>query len=183
MKRAVPLVLALVSLVLLAGCSGSIYGPFERSPESVSNVTVTHVVDGDTVDVRFPDGSTDRVRLLGVDTPEAHVENRPEEFEGVPDTDSGVACLREESHDATNFTTERLHDEAVRLVFDPLADRRDRYDRLLAYVYVGETNVNYELVEGGYARVYDSEFTESDRFYEAEAQARSEQLGVWRCAG
>lgn len=182
MKRALP---AILLLVLLAGCAG-------LSPESAQitdgtepapNVTVTvvEVVDGDTIDVRFPDGSTDTVRFLGIDTPESHVENDPAEFEGVPDTDAGRACLREEGAAATTHVEETIADSQVRLVFDPLSDRRGGYDRLLAYVYVDDRNLNYELVELGYARVYDTQFTQADRFYAAEDSARTDEIGVWRC--
>ena len=174
--------IAIFLVVLLAGCSSMFPGQAAREPTSVSNVTITEVVDGDTVEVRFANGSADTVRLLGVDTPEVHVANEPEEFEGVPDTEVGEACLRREGEDASAYARSVLLGKEVRLVFDPMSDRRDRYGRLLAYVYYNDTNFNHELVEGGYARVYDSPFTESDRFYAAERRAQSSNAGVWRCA-
>lgn len=175
--------LAVVVLVALGGCTGlasDIGGPFEGG-ETVEDVTVVHVVDGDTVDVRFQDGSTERVRLLGIDTPEVHGTNSPAEFEGVPDTEAGEACLREVGQDASEYTTERLQNRTVRIVFDEAADRRGGYGRLLAYVYLNDSNVNHDLVAEGYARVYDTTFTQADRFYEAEDRARTEEMGVWQC--
>lgn len=182
MKRVLP---AIVLLVLLAGCTGISpdSAPIVDGTEPAQNVTVTvvDVVDGDTIEVRFPNGTTDTVRFLGIDTPESHVENDPSEFEGVPDSDAGRSCLRDEGVAASTHVEETIADSQVRLVFDPLADRRGGYDRLLAYVYVDDRNLNYELVELGYARVYDTQFTQADRFYAAEDSARTDGIGVWRC--
>lgn len=172
-------------LVLLGGCVGVApdSGPVVDGKEPAQNVTVTvtTVVDGDTIEIRYADGSTDTVRLLGIDTPEIHVDTDPSEFEGVPDTDAGRACLREEGAAAESHLEDTIADRQVRLVFDPLADRRGGYDRLLAYVSVDHRNLNYELVELGYARVYDTQFSQADRFYAAEDRARTDEIGVWRC--
>ncbi len=171
-----------VLLVVLAGCI-SIGGPVTTDPVAGDGrqATVTAVVDGDTLDIQFQDGTTDTVRLLGVDSPETHVENEPEEFEGVPDTDAGATCLRNAGQNASGFVRERAAGATVSLRFDPLADRRDRYDRLLAYVQLDGDDLNQQLVEQGHARVYDSQFTRSDTYYELEATAQSERRGLWRC--
>ncbi|MFB6113626.1 MAG: lamin tail domain-containing protein [Halodesulfurarchaeum sp.] len=178
----------LVFVVVLAGCSGvspdtSTTPPLENGTTTPSYVTVTvvEVVDGDTIDIRYQNGSTDTVRLLGVDTPEPNGQNYPGEFEGVPDTEWGKTCLQTEAHDATNATKRIVLHKTVRLVFDPVADRRGSYGRLLAYVYENGETLNYRLVDRGYARVYDSEFTKSDQFYAAEAEAQQSRIGVWRC--
>ena len=179
-------VVALAVLLVTAGCSatsgGAAGGTDPGDATTGTPVTVTTVVDGDTVKVRYRNGSTDTVRLLGVDTPETQVANDPPEFEGVPDTEAGRDCLRAAGHDATRFVTERVLGESVRLRGDPLADARDRYDRRLAYVLVDGASLNYRLVAAGHARVYDSEFTEADRFYAAEDHARNSADGLWTCA-
>lgn len=176
---------AIVLLVLLAGCTGAVpeSDPVPDASPPAENVTVTvvEVVDGDTIEVRYANGSTETVRFLGVDTPEVHVENEPSEFEGVPDTEAGRTCLREEGSAAKAYVVDTIADSEVKLVFDSLSDRRGGYDRLLAYVYVNDRNLNYDLVSLGYARVYDTEFTQSDRFYTAEERARSDEVGVWQC--
>jgi micrococcal nuclease len=173
--------LAVGLLLLSAGCVGfPIEGVLSGEPSSL-NATVTDVVDGDTVDVRLADGSTDRVRLLGVDTPEVHVENQPDEFEGVPATEAGATCLREVGTDASAAVDRRLDGEQVRLEFDPLADRRGGYDRLLAYVVHENESINYWLVAAGYARVYDTEFAERSRYDAAENDAQAASRGVWNC--
>jgi micrococcal nuclease len=144
-------------------------------------VTVVEVVDGDTVDIRYDNGTTDTVRLLGVDTPEVYVENDPAEFEGVPDSEAGRDCLHAEGENASAYLTDRIEGEQVRLQFDDEADRRGSFGRLLAYIVEGGENVNYRLVSQGYARVYDSTFTRENSFYSAEQAARNGQVGLWRC--
>ncbi len=175
-REQVLLVLLLVCGVA-AGCAGTIGdGRADRY-----DATVIDVVDGDTIDVRLADGSTDTVRLLGVDTPEVRGSTDPTEFEGVPDTSAARECLRAVGENATRFTADLVADRAVRLELDPEADRRGGYDRLLAYVYHGETQLNERLLEEGYARVYVTDFTELDRFREVAATARADNRGVWRC--
>ncbi|ELZ26433.1 micrococcal nuclease-like nuclease [Halogeometricum pallidum JCM 14848] len=144
-------------------------------------VTVTEVVDGDTVKIRYANGSRDTVRLLGVDTPEVYGSNTPGEYEGVPDTGAGAACLDAAGENASAYAKARLSGERVRLVFDDTADRRGYYDRLLAYVYVDGDSFNYALVESGRARLYESTFTERERYRAAEADARSARRGLWSC--
>ena len=91
------------------------------SPSAAAEATVERVVDGDTIDVRMPGGSLQRVRLLNIDTPETVDPNRPEE------------CL---GHEATSFVKSRVSPgDSVDLEFDH--DRRDRYGRLLAHVRLG----------------------------------------------
>ncbi|MCU4800482.1 thermonuclease family protein [Halobacteria archaeon HArc-gm2] len=144
--------------------------------------TVTRVVDGDTVEVRYADGSADTVRLVGVDTPETRGQTDPAEFEGVPGNESGRACLADAGDRASTALTEWVDGADVTLVVDPETDTRDRYDRLLAYVVRDDANLNYQLVARGYARVYDTSFTRADSFYAAEAEARQAGIGVWQCA-
>jgi len=143
-------------------------------------VEVVEVVDGDTIDIRYDNGSTDTVRLLGVDTPETYVENDPAEFEGVPDTDAGRACLEAAGENATDFLRDRV-DDRIRLVFDDESDRRGGYGRLHAYVRVDGTNLNYRLLTTGHARLYDSTFGLRERFAAAETDAQDAGRGVWRC--
>ncbi|MFB6110891.1 MAG: thermonuclease family protein [Halodesulfurarchaeum sp.] len=175
-------VLALILLVPLAGCGTGPTGAIREAttPQSV-DATVVEVIDGDTIDVRYPDGETDRVRLLGVDTPEVHAATDPAEFEGVPDTAAGEACLERAGRTASQYLTERINGSEITLRFDALADRRGSYGRLLAYVVHGGTNLNAALVATGHARVYDSAFQAAPRFYAAESRARRNRSGLWRC--
>lgn len=152
------------------------------STASTQEATVTDVVDGDTVDVRYSSGETETVRLLGVDTPEVRGEVSPEEFEGVPDTAEGRECLKEWGQKASDYTG-RVDGQNVTLKQDPVQNLRGDYGRLLAYIHFNDSNdsFNHELVEEGYARVYDSRFEEKQRFLDAETRARNENKSLWRC--
>jgi micrococcal nuclease len=136
-----PLLIAavLVFIAIWRGC-GDDGG--SGDPSGPVTVRVTHVVDGDTIDVAMPDGDEETVRYIGIDTPETV----------KPDT--RVQCGGPRAHEAN----ERLvGDREVTLRFD--AERRDVYGRLLAYVYVHGAGpggralfVNAELVRRGLAR-------------------------------
>src|SRR5215211_2721364 len=101
---------------------------------------VTHVVDGDTIDVELADGSDDTVRYIGIDTPETV----------KPDTP--VQCGGPRAHEVNDRL---VYGKTVTLRFD--AERRDVYGRLLAYVYLRRPGqrplfVNAELARRGLAR-------------------------------
>ena len=180
-------------LLVLGGCMGigadSHDGPSrgsvdivdEEAVADVLNGTVVEVVDGDTVEVAYSNGTRDRIRLLGIDTPEVHVENDPAEFEGVPDSEAGASCLRETGEAAGDALRERVDGERVRIVVDATADTRDPFGRLLAYVVHDGTDLNYWLVAEGHARVYPTTFARSGAYEAAEAESRSENRGIWQC--
>jgi micrococcal nuclease len=185
-------VIAVVALVALAGCGGlgaestdspapTLPSDGTLEPDAGTEATVVDVVDGDTVDVRYSNGTTDTVRLLGVDSPEVYSDNSPGEFEGVPDTDEGRNCLEAAGEAATDFAETHLSGETVTVVVDDTADRRDRYGRLLAYVHVDGAEFNYRLVANGHARVYDTTFARADGYYAAESEAQDGAAGLWAC--
>ncbi len=129
-----------------------------------STAYVTNVIDGDTIDVRLEGQSnTIRVRYIGIDTPEPYATKIPE-------------CG---SAEATNRNIELVSGQTVSLV--PGLDPYDKYNRLLAYVYVGNVFVNESLVTDGYATVlmmapntmYKEQF--SDAYYNAYTSKR----GIW----
>jgi micrococcal nuclease len=133
-----PLVIAAVLVALNLSRCGSDGGSSE--PAGPLQARVTHVVDGDTIDVELADGDEETVRYIGIDTPETV----------KPDTP--VQCGGPRAHEVN----ERLVDgRTVTLRFD--AERRDVYGRLLAYVYVPRAGrrplfVNAELARRGLAR-------------------------------
>ena len=151
------------------------------STGDAATVEVVGVVDGDTMDIEYRNGTGDRVRLLGVDTPEVHTAVSPDEYEGVPDSEPARRCLRDHGHEASAFAERELSGETVQIRFDEAADRRGSFDRLLAYVVDDGVSFNHRLLERGHARVFDSAFSESARFYRAESAARETQTGVWSC--
>lgn len=178
-----PGLLALVAVLVLSGCSGLpvTSGLDEPTPAVDREVTVVEVVDGDTLEVRMPDGNLETVRLLGVDAPETYAENDPEEFEGVPDTRAGRACLRAAGENATAVAGEFLAGGTVRVRTDPTADRRGSYGRLLADVTVDNESLNRALLARGHARLYDTTFERRGEFATVEDRAMAAGRGLWAC--
>lgn len=152
--------LILVSVVVVA-CGTSTPGAAQSS--SGATLSVLKVTDGDTIHVRYQ-GRDERVRLIGVNTPEV-------------DWYGGEAqCFGDE---AGRYAQGRLTGATVQLVFD--VDLRDRYDRLLAYVYLGSELFNLTLVQKGYARAdpVPPDTKMASLFAGAEAQARQADRGLW----
>jgi len=132
-------------------------------PPATLEAIVVHVDDGDTIDVQV-DGRVERVRYIGIDAPEiAH--------EGSGGAPGGEAAAR------LNRTL--LRGRHVRLELDQ--EQRDRYGRLLAYVWTGGTMVNLEMVRLGYARALTipPNVRYARRFARAEASAARAALGLW----
>lgn len=148
----------LVALVVLSGCARKQY------PDGTGRVI--DVIDGDTIRVRFS-GSVETVRLIGVDTPE------------TKHPDKGVECFGPE---ASARTAELVGSGTLVRVERDLATR-DRYGRLLAYVYRVSDSlfVNETLLVEGYARAlpFDDTPTFHDRFARAEENARASAVGLW----
>ncbi len=128
-----------------------------------ATVRVTRVIDGDTLEISPVVDGNDRVRLIGVDTPETR--------------DPG--CIEPFGAQAKTFVDSELEGEEVDLEFDE--DRSDRYDRLLAYVHEGGEMFNETLLREGYAQLYIVEPNDryEDRFEEAQEEARTAERGLW----
>jgi micrococcal nuclease len=135
------------------------------SPSTLEGVVV-RVVDGDTVHVRIG-ARMEKVRHIGVNAPEVHHPTRGEEPGG---------------REATDVNRRLVDGRPVRLELDVQA--RDRYGRLLAYVWVGDTMVNAELVRLGYAQVMTvpPNVRHQALFLAMQRDARSAQRGLWRRA-
>lgn len=146
--------------------------------------TVTNVSDGDTFDAEFSDGSTEELRIIGVDTPETtqnKEHERSEEWEGI----ENLEYLGRWGAEASQFAKETVHEETLTISFDPNEPIRDQYDRLLVYATYspneGDTVLyNKELIQQGYARVYDSGAAKHDELWQAEREAQNQQSGVWK---
>jgi len=130
-------------------------------PGATQRALVARAVDGDTVVLV----GGERVRYIGVDTPELHHPKRPVE-----------AYARE----AWAFNRRLVEGKQVRLEFD--VQRRDRYGRLLAYVFLEDgTFVNAELIQQGYAQILTipPNVKYQERFLVWQRQAREARRGLW----
>jgi len=126
--------------------------------------TIVDAVDGDTVLARLRRGRVEKVRLLGVDTPE------------VVDPRKPVQCF---GHEASAYTASRLLGRDVTLELD--AEPRDKYGRLLAYVLVDGHRFDDELLARGYARllVIPPNGAHARAMLRAELDARAARRGLW----
>jgi endonuclease YncB( thermonuclease family) len=180
--RVLPALLVLLLVVLVGGCEGlaeDVGGgrspadletsAAERAawpdpPKEAVAVEVQRVVDGDTF-VAVVKGRRERIRVIGVDTPESVDPNRPDEPYG---------------EEASDFAKHYLNGETVRLAGD--AEPRDRYGRMLAYVWLRDgTFWNALLVAEGYAQqlTIPPNVTYAPLFRRLVAEARVHDRGLW----
>jgi micrococcal nuclease len=126
---------------------------------------VVRVVDGDTIKVRIA-GRTETIRLIGVDTPETVDPRKPVQYFG---------------EEASEFTKELALGEQVWLEPDPQCTNRDKYHRLLRYVYLPDgTLLNAEIIAQGYGFAYTKyPFSRMKEFRRLERLARREGRGLW----
>jgi micrococcal nuclease len=128
--------------------------------------TIDHYDDGDTIAVNM-NGSVETVRFIGVDTPETHKPNTP------------VQCFGPQAAAHTKEVVSKFG--RVRLVADHLDTNRDRYGRLLRYVYLPDgTLLDEQLIKQGYGFAYLSfPFTKKLQFAAAQQSAQKAKLGLW----
>jgi micrococcal nuclease len=155
---------------------------FQR-PETDQRAEIVEVVDGDTVDITR-NGEEDTVRILGIDTPEVYSQNTPSEF-FLKNTSKNRKCLKEMGEKASNFAKKKLSDQTVEVVQDSRSDDRGSYGRLLSYIEYNKTDLGEEILERGYARVYNSSFERKEVYRELETESREEGRGIWNesCGG
>lgn len=127
---------------------------------------VTRVVDGDTIDILI-NGKADKVRIIGINTPE------------TVDPRRGVECFGKE---ASDFAKQMLNGKTVYLESDPSQAERDKYARLLRFVFL-ENGVDYgklAIQEGyGYEYTYDLPYKYQSSYKQAQQQAQSNKKGLW----
>jgi micrococcal nuclease len=155
---------ALTSLIIaILGIIGTVY---VTQPEKVEGTQVIKVVDGDTVDVSI-NGTEEKLRLIGINTPETVDPRKP------------VECFGKE---ASARAKELLSNKKVTLEFDPTQDKTDKYGRTLAYIFLEDgTNFNKKMIEDGYAYeyTYDKPYRYQLEFKAAQKYAEEHKKGLW----
>jgi micrococcal nuclease len=149
-------IICALALALAGGVSACNY-----STEGGYHARVVYVYDGDTI--KLDNG--ENVRYLGIDTPEMNYKKPPaERF----------------AEQAKRFNEQLVAQKKVRLEFD--AQRRDKYDRLLAYVYVDDIFVNAEILKQGYGKVYiiPPNVKYADEFLALQREAKAGKKGIWQ---
>lgn len=142
------------------------YVLFNNQNNQVVYYEVVNVVDGDTIDVNI-NGTIERVRLIGIDTPE------------LVDFRQPIECFAQE---ASNQAKEVLAGQKVRLEPDITQGDEDKYGRLLRYIFLSDgTNFNQLMIEQGFAHeyTYDLPYLYQDNFKQAENYAKDNSLGLW----
>ena len=152
---------ALVAVLVVASAMGWWFGEQRRAADA--QYRVVEVLDGDTI-VVARGSARDTIRLLGIDTPETHHPTKP------------VQCFGPE---ASDYTTARLLGRLVRLEDD--VETHDVYGRHLAYVYVGATRFEDELLTRGYARllVIEPNHAHAREMLRDELDAKRRGAGLW----
>ena len=164
-KRLFKLVLGLIAIGLTYYFREPVQQTIQSAPQvAASDYTVVETVDGDTIKVKMGN-KIETVRFIGMDTPETH------------DPRKAVQCFGQQASDNTK---ELLLNKQVRLESDPNDSDRDKYKRLLRYVYIGDELINAKLIHDGYAFAYTVfPFTKLDEFRALEADARANNRGLW----
>lgn len=136
------------------------------TPAPETQITVTRVIDGDTIEVDIA-GTIYKVRYIGIDAPELN------------DKRAEFCALAQE---ATRYNRELVEGKTIRLEKD--VSETDKYGRLLRYVYVNATFVNAELVAQGlaWAKAYESDTKYQDYLEGLETEARQAGRGIWGLA-
>jgi len=148
--------------------------PFGRT-YNYADVLVKRAVDGDTLLLE----SGERIRLIGIDTPEIHESNKLRRDSQRSGQDMHtIQALGRQSY---NFTRQLVEGKRVNLEFD--VEKQDKYKRLLAYVYLKDgTFVNAEIVRQGYASLmtFPPNVKYADLFLKLYQEARDNKRGLWR---
>lgn len=168
-RRRATLITSIITAAILAAVS-LLYGQAPKLNIEAPAITpgfykVTHITDGDTIEVDMA-GTTEKIRMIGVDTPETKKPNAP------------VQCFGPE---ASEFTKKTLTGKSVRLEADPTNDNRDRYGRLLRYVYLQDGSLYQEqLISYGYSFAYTTfPFQKAETFTKLQFQAQQAKVGLW----
>lgn len=146
-------------LLLSSGCT-----VVDNNNTEYLSAQVVRVIDGDTLQVNI-NGKKETIRLLLVDTPETVHPSKPIQPFGL---------------EASQFMKERLSGKQVKVELD--INERDKYGRLLAYIYVNNEMVNKQLLEKGLARVayvFEPNTKYVDEFYQVQKTAQKQGIGIW----
>ncbi len=148
--------------------------PFGRR-YNYTGVLVKRVIDGDTLQLE----TGERVRLIGIDTPEMHESDKL--YRDSRRTKQDIRTIRQLGRLAYEFTRSLVEGKRVSLEFD--MEKRDRYKRLLAYVYLQDgIFVNAEIIKQGYASLMTipPNVKYAELFLKFYQEARVAKRGLWR---
>ena len=167
MLHCIKAILAIL-VIFLCGCYG------QQTPYNYKDVLVRRVIDGDTIEL----ADRQRVRLIGIDTPEVRINSRL--YKQAQRSKKDIQTIMQFGKMASKFTRDLLEGKRVRLEFD--TEKYDRYDRLLCYVYLKDgTFINAKIIEQGYAYLLTipPNVKYVDLFRRLFQEARDYNRGLW----
>ncbi len=184
LQRLKRIVVCLCASIVIAGCSdkgfnintsneGKVSIPFGKS-YNYENILVKRVVDGDTIQLE----NGERLRLIGIDTPEMHESNKL--YRDSRKSNQDIETIKKLGRMSYEFTKRLIEGRRVRLEFD--VEKHDKYGRLLAYVYLKDgLFVNAEIVKQGFASLMTipPNVKYADLFKALYQQARENNRGLW----
>ena len=146
------LLFIIIIAIVLSGCYESDYSNY--------NFKVVYIYDGDTVKL----SNGEKVRYIGIDTPEMNYNNPPAEYF---------------AQEAKEYNAKLVLGKKVKLEFDVV--KRDKYGRLLAYVYIDGKHISQDMIERGFAKVlmFPPNLKFADYFLTLQNLAKEEKRGIW----
>ena len=155
----------------------SLFPPAETQAQEIA--TVVRVIDGDTLKISYK-GQEESIRLIGIDTPESAA-NKKAKGDAVR-TGEDIQLIISQGREATDYVKGLVKlGDSMQIEFD--VQERDRYGRLLGYVYLSDGKMlNEEIVRAGYASLmtYPPNVKYQERFLGAYKEARENRRGLWR---
>lgn len=154
--------LCILFIVVVVQNSSDLLSKLGLVKNDTSIVTLIKCIDGDTATFNV-DGTNHKVRFISIDTPELS-------------SDDYYA------QEALDYTCDRLSSGEITLEFDPNSDKFDKYNRMIAWVYVDDALLQKELVEKGFAQVkyVYGDYKYVDELYEVQTLAKKSKVGIWR---
>jgi len=150
----------------------------QKNTKDNRSYLVKKVFDGDTFEIEIG-GRSEKVRMLGIDTPEKWSSDKFDR--DAERTGKDKETIKKLGTLSSEFTTRLIGGKKVILEPDAKGDDKDKYGRLLRYVYLEDgTFVNLKIVEEGYANAYRKfNVSKQSEFIEAETEAREKKRGLW----
>lgn len=146
-------------------CKGQACQTSTITIDSRQTVKVVRIIDGDTIEIE----GKKKVRYIGIDTPEI--------YHDATGKKTGEQCFAGESY----LENKRLVEGKTIILMKDVSDK-DKYGRLLRYVYVDDIFVNDYLLKNGFAKLMTikPDIKHSLQFKEAQIKAKTENLGIWK---
>ncbi|MBN1633379.1 MAG: thermonuclease family protein [Ignavibacteria bacterium] len=164
-------ILIIICIVCFTGC----FTEKQKRISSSELFTVIETIDGDTF--RLSNG--EKVRLLGIDAPEMNESDKLERDSEQSGRDKNT--IKKLGTLSARYVKKLAEGKKVYLEKEPGGDNRDRYGRLLRYVYLEDgTLINRKIIRDGYAYVYDRyPLSKTEEFKQYEKEARENERGLW----